>query len=35
LILDMGGNRPPQEILAAIAQWDETEELFTSTQTEG
>jgi hypothetical protein len=34
LVMDLGGNRPPQEILAAIAQWDESEEFFTA-QAEG
>jgi len=28
LVMDLGGNQPPQEILAAVAQWDETESLF-------
>jgi hypothetical protein len=34
LVMDMGGNRSPQEILAAIAQWDESEEFFAA-QAEG
>jgi hypothetical protein len=28
LILDRGGNQPPQLILAAIALWDESEKFF-------
>jgi len=34
VIFDAGGNRPPQEILAAFAHWDESEQFFTSEQAE-
>jgi hypothetical protein len=34
LLMDLGGNQPPQEILAAIAQWDEAEEFFNAPSAE-